>query len=115
MTFLQQNWPLFLIGLWLFYRWWNSRKISALLPELKKNGAYLIDVRTAEEYLSGHAPGTKNIPVAQLQQRLNELPKDATIVLGCASGTRSGMAKMILKKNGYTRLYNIGTWTKFLN
>jgi rhodanese-related sulfurtransferase len=37
------------------------------------------------------------------------------VVLGCASGTRSGMAKMLLRKNGFEQVHNIGTWTKFLD
>jgi rhodanese-related sulfurtransferase len=36
------------------------------------------------------------------------------VVLCCASGTRSGMARMMLKKKGYQRVYNIGIWRNFL-
>lgn len=86
-----------------------------MLPELKKNGAKLIDVRSAGEFASGHAPGTINIPLQELGNRLREIPKTSPVVLCCASGTRSGMAKMLLKKNGYRNVYNIGTWSKFLD
>lgn len=45
---------------------------------------------------------------------MTELSKSAPAVLCCASGTRSGMAKMVLKKNGYPWVYKVGTWRKFL-
>jgi rhodanese-related sulfurtransferase len=60
-----------------------------------------VDVRSAGEYASGHAPGTLNIPLQELSSRLAEIPKSSPVVVGCASGSRSGMAKLLLKKNGY--------------
>jgi rhodanese-related sulfurtransferase len=99
---------------WIIYKWWNSKKIIAMLPELKKEGALFIDVRSQSEFASGHAPGTINIPLQELKKRINEIPKKIPIVICCASGTRRGMAKMTLKKIGYTQVYNIGNWTKFL-
>ena len=85
-----------------------------MLPELKKNGAIFVDVRSAAEFAQANAPGTVNIPLQELGSRLGELPKSSPVVLCCASGTRSGMAKLLLKKNGYREVYNIGTWSKFL-
>ncbi len=113
--FIQNYWPMAALGLWFTYKWWNSRRVLALLPELKKNGAILVDVRSAAEFESAHAPGTINIPLNELGQRLGELPITAPVVLCCASGTRSGMAKLVLKKHGYAQVYNIGTWSKFLS
>lgn len=86
-----------------------------MLPELKKNGAIFIDVRSAGEFANGNAPGTINIPFQELGSRLSEIPKGSPIVLCCASGTRSGMAKLLLMKNGYHDVYNIGTWGKLLD
>ncbi len=85
-----------------------------MLPKLKKNGALLIDVRSTGEFEHGNAPGTINIPLQELSGRLGEIPKSSSIVLCCASGTRSGMAKLLLLKNGYRNVYNIGAWSKFL-
>jgi rhodanese-related sulfurtransferase len=110
----EQYWPLMALGLWFGYKWWNSKRVQAMLPELKKNGATLVDVRTAAEFANGNAPGTINIPLQELGSRLSEIPKSSPVVLCCASGTRSGMAKMMLKKKGYQNVYNIGTWSKFL-
>ena len=85
-----------------------------MLPELKKKGALFIDVRSAGEFASGNAPGTINIPLQELNKSIKDLPRNSPIVLCCASGTRSGMAKMVFKKSGFNKVYNIGTWTKFL-
>jgi len=113
--FLETYWPFLALGLWFTYRWWNSRRVIAMLPELKKKGAIFVDVRSASEFANGNAPGTINIPLQELRSRLGEISKSFPVVLCCASGTRSGMAKLLLKKNGYLNVYNIGTWTKFLN
>ena len=114
MEALKQYWPFLLLGLWFAYKWWNSRSVLAQLPALQREGAVWVDVRSAQEFASGNAPGTINIPLQELGSRLSELSKASPVVLCCASGTRSGMAKLLLRKNGYTRVYNIGTWTKFL-
>ena len=39
--FLSDNWPLLLVLLWFGYKWWNSRRVKALLPALKQQGALL--------------------------------------------------------------------------
>jgi rhodanese-related sulfurtransferase len=110
----QQYWPFMALVLWFTYKWWNSKRVVAMLPELKKSGAVFVDVRSAGEFASANAPGTINIPLQELGSRLNEIPKSSPVVLCCASGTRSGMAKLLLKKNGYPTVHNIGTWSKFL-
>jgi rhodanese-related sulfurtransferase len=112
--FFQQYWPLLLVALWFGYKWWNERRVMALLPELKRNGAMLVDVRSEAEFAGGNAPGSVNIPLQGLGSRLKEIPSSAPVVLCCASGTRSGMAKLMLKKNGYGQVFNIGKWTNLL-
>ena len=107
-------WPVMALVLWFGYKWWNARRVLAMLPELKKNGALLVDVRSAGEFASGNAPGTINIPLSELGSRLGEIPKSSPVVLCCASGTRSGMAKLMLKTKGYRNVHNIGTWSKLL-
>ena len=111
---LKQYWPFMVLALWFGYKWWNSKRVVAMLPELKKSGATFVDVRSPGEFASGNAPGTINIPLSELGSRLGEIPSSSPVVVCCASGTRSGMAKLLLKKNGYTRVHNIGTWSKFL-
>lgn len=114
MEIVKNYWPFILLSLWFLYKWWNSKRIVAMLPELKKKGALFIDVRSAGEFASGNAPGTINIPLQELNKSIKDLPRNSPIVLCCASGTRSGMAKMVFKKSGFNKVYNIGTWTKFL-
>ena len=45
-----QYWPFMALVLWFGYKWWNSRRVVAMLPELKLKGATLVDVRSAGEF-----------------------------------------------------------------
>ena len=110
----EKYWPLLAVGLWFAYKWWNSKKVIAMLPELRRNGATFVDVRSAGEFANANAPGTINIPLNELGNRLREIPKSSPVVLCCASGTRSGMAKLLLKSKGYRKVHNIGSWSKLL-
>ena len=111
----KQYWPFLVLGLWFAYKWWNSQRVVGLLPDLQREGAVWVDVRSAQEFAAGNAPGTINIPLGELGSRVGELSKANPVVLCCASGSRSGMAKLVLKKNGFARVYNIGPWTKLLD
>lgn len=78
---------------------------------LVKQGAVILDVRTKGEYSQGHIKGSINISVDQLTNNLGRLPKKETpIITCCASGMRSSSAKSILKSQGYTQVYNGGSW-----
>ncbi len=68
----------------------------------------LVDVRTPEEFASGHIAGAVNIPVDELAQRLSEVPQDKPVVLYCRSGNRSGQAAQMLDQAGYTQIYDLG-------
>lgn len=68
----------------------------------------LIDVRTPEEFASGHIPGAINISVESLPDRLNEIPTDQTLVVYCRSGNRSATATEILLDAGYSPVYDLG-------
>ena len=114
-VFFEKYWPFLLLVLWFAYKWWNSKRVVAMLPELRRNGAVFVDVRSAGEFASGNAPGSINIPLQELASRMGEIPKSSPVVVCCASGTRSGMAKLLLKKNGYPNVHNVGTWSKLLN
>ncbi|MFQ5736047.1 MAG: rhodanese-like domain-containing protein [Thermodesulfobacteriota bacterium] len=59
----------------------------------------LIDVRTPDEFRSGHIPGSVSVPMGMLAG-LDALPLKGTIVLCCASGMRSGRARNILAGMG---------------
>src|SRR3990167_4498659 len=87
------------------------RIFSAVLADLAGGAVVWLQVA---EFAGGNAPGSVNIPLPALGSRLKEIPSSAPVVLCCASGTRSGMAKMMLKKNGYGQVFNIGKWTNLL-
>ena len=69
----------------------------------------LIDVRQPEEYTGelGHIPGSQLLPLGQIEEQLNTLPKDKTIVFVCRSGGRSARAGAYALEHGYTHLYNM--------
>lgn len=83
-----------------------------LVEEISK-GAIILDVRSKGEFQSGHVKGSVNIPVDSLERNMHKLKdKDRTIITCCASGMRSGVAKSVLRRNGYTNVHNGGSWMK---
>ena len=84
--------------------------------QLLKEGGVIIDVRSNAEYSGGHCKGSKNIPLPSLNSN-PEIPKDKNkpIITCCASGMRSASAKSLLKSEGYTNVYNGGSWSSLKN
>ncbi len=71
----------------------------------------IVDVRTPGEFFSGNVFGSVNIPLQELQSRVDEFRNmKGSIVLCCASGNRSGMATQYLKQLGFEKVYNGGSW-----
>jgi rhodanese-related sulfurtransferase len=69
----------------------------------------LIDVRTPEEYLQGHIPGSRNIPLGRIHELETIVPnRDAKLFVYCLSGARSTNACSQLVRMGYTNVVNIG-------
>ncbi|QGU94647.1 pyridine nucleotide-disulfide oxidoreductase [Clostridium bovifaecis] len=77
------------------------------LRNLVKNGACIIDVREKDEYELSHIVGAKNIPLSELRQRVNEIPKDEPVYLHCRSAQRSYNAVMALQHLGFKNVYNV--------
>ncbi len=72
--------------------------------------ATIIDVRTTAEFYGGSATGAINIPLSEIQQRIDEIKAIETpIILCCASGNRSGQATAFLKSQGIN-CSNGGSW-----
>lgn len=67
----------------------------------------MIDVRSAEEYASGHISGSRLIPLFTIPLRHQEIPQDAPIIMVCRSGARSSAAITQLQKLGFTDLTNL--------
>ena len=79
---------------------------------VKKVDTSIVDVRTREEFIGGNIVDSINIPLNELQTRLDELKSiNGNIVLCCASGGRSGMAMQMLQGQGFNNVYNGGGWT----
>jgi glyoxylase-like metal-dependent hydrolase (beta-lactamase superfamily II)/rhodanese-related sulfurtransferase len=68
--------------------------------------ATIVDVRRDSEWDAAHRAGARHIPLAALEQRAGELPRDAELVVTCASGYRSSIATSVLERAGHTRLVN---------
>ncbi len=77
--------------------------------ELVTNGATILDVRTKEEYKFGHIKNSVNIPLDKLTGSLKRLNKNKPVITCCASGSRSALARRILKNHGF-EVYNGGSW-----
>lgn len=72
------------------------------LKEAQKAGAVFLDVRNPEELKNNGSIGEDiNIPLDELRERVDELPKDKQIIVSCQSGQRSYLAERILKNNGF--------------
>jgi rhodanese-related sulfurtransferase len=95
-----------------------GKEVSAVeaVQLINRRDAVVLDVRTAAEYAGGHITGARNIPEAQLAERVKELErfKAQPIVVSCASGARSVRAIAVLQKHGFTEVVNLrggmGAW-----
>ena len=75
----------------------------------KTEGAMLIDVRTPSEYAEGNIPGSKNVPLQNIESIKEVAPvKDTPLFVYCLSGGRSSAATKKLKQMGYSDVNNIG-------
>ena len=111
MDYVKNYWPYALIFTFFAYKFWRTQQVKKALPALKARGAFLLDVRAPMEFNSGHAVGCKNIPLGELSARMSEIPRGVPIIVCCASGTRSGMAKALLARHGFNDVHNAGPWT----
>jgi NADPH-dependent 2,4-dienoyl-CoA reductase/sulfur reductase-like enzyme/peroxiredoxin family protein/rhodanese-related sulfurtransferase/TusA-related sulfurtransferase len=73
----------------------------------RKNGAFMLDVRSEEEYELGAIEGSVNIPNTVLRQKLLMVPTDRLVIVYCAIGLRGYLAERVLKQNGYTNVRNL--------
>jgi adenylyltransferase/sulfurtransferase len=67
----------------------------------------IIDVRSPEEWEICHIAGAALVPLPELANRLDEIPRDEMIVVHCKSGTRSAKAQKLLRDHGYTNIKNM--------
>ena len=107
-----KNLPFILLCVLLFFmlkkRFFDNTDYQSMLL----NGGIIIDVRSHEEFYSGHIQNSLNIPLSELISKLDKLEnKDQPIITCCASGMRSAGAAKILVARGYTNVVNGGGWS----
>lgn len=73
----------------------------------RESNKIVIDVREPHEYKSGYIPNATNIPLSQLKNRINEIPKDKQLYLYCRSGMRSKQAARLLGKHGFSSMAHL--------
>jgi len=75
--------------------------------ELVEEDAFIVDVREEDEYAEGHLVNSVNIPLSELRERTDEIPKDEPVYLHCRSAQRSYNAVLALQGMGYKNVTNI--------
>lgn len=82
--------------------------------EYLKNGAMVIDVRSANEFDSGHIMQAQNIPLERIEMTALSVLRDRNkvLLLHCSSGVRSRMAKKKLEELGYKNVFNLGPYER---
>ena len=75
--------------------------------QMRESGAFILDVRTLEEWENVHIPGATLIPLEELEARISEVPQGMDIVVVCRTGNRSLEAGTILLEAGYTQVFSV--------
>lgn len=86
---------------------WDKPVSIELAKELLSKGAVLIDVRGPDEFSKGHLKSAINIPLGDIESQYSKLENEQ-VLLYCASGGRSQMARQVLLKKGLKDVYNLG-------
>jgi phage shock protein E len=76
--------------------------------ELVASGAQLVDVRTPTEFADRHAEPAINVPLGDLDRRMNELDREKPVIVYCHSGARAGIAARKLERAGFRHVYSLG-------
>lgn len=78
------------------------------LADLRERGVPLIDVRQPDEYDEAHVPGAVLIPLAEVPERIEEVPEEGSVYLICLSGSRSERAAEYLQRQGIDAVNVVG-------
>lgn len=86
----------------------DSNEARSIL-ESDTAGTVVVDVRREDEWITGHIAGARHIPIDDLADRIDEVPRDKRLLFICAMGVRSGLACEVAASMGYAteNLYNI--------
>jgi phage shock protein E len=82
--------------------------------EYLKSGAMVVDVRSANEFESGHIMQAQNIPLDRIEMTALSAVKDRNkvLLLHCSTGVRSNLAKKKLEELGYKNVFNLGSYER---
>ena len=102
-----------ILAAFLIYRRSGLISIKAAKAYLK-NGAAVIDVRTAGEFVAGHLPIAVNLPLSEIETSLARRVRDKNqvLLLHCQSGARSNAAKQRLIALGCPHVFNMGSYAR---
>ena len=95
-----------LVGLNLLYGRVKQVRVDKV-RELVETGAWIVDVREEQEFAAGHLKNAVNIPLTQLKERMDEIPRDVPVYVHCRTSQRSYYALCELIGNGYKNVCNI--------
>lgn len=91
--------------------------VQEAMEKFNVKNIQFIDVRTPGEYSRFHQRPFQNIPLYELKERIDELDKSKDVVVICQSGLRSSKAARVLKRKGFTQIYNVkgglSAWKKY--
>lgn len=73
----------------------------------ERDDVLVLDVREQWEYDEGHIPGVTLIPMAEVSQRLDDIPAAKTVIVTCRSGNRSGQVADYLRQQGFDNVHNM--------
>lgn len=106
---------LIIVGVFLLiyvsYRTYRITTLDDGLDAKIKNGAIILDVRTEDEYKTGHIDGSVNISLGTIRERYVELDTNKTYITCCSHGLRSVKVETILKEKGFKHVYKGGAWS----
>jgi phage shock protein E len=85
------------------------------VKNLMTTGGQLIDVRSPVEFSQGALNGAVNMPIESFQYFAGSIDKTKPVILYCRSGMRSGVAKQFLETIGFDRVFNIGSYQRYVS
>jgi phage shock protein E len=97
--------------IYISYRTYRFATLDNGLDKKIANGAVILDVRTENEYKTGHINGSINISLGTIRERYIELDTSKTYITCCSHGLRSVKAETILKEKGFKNVFNGGAWS----
>jgi hydroxyacylglutathione hydrolase len=84
----------------------NVITIDEFKKAMAEPNVQVVDLRNATEYKSGHVKGADHVFIGTMMNNLNKISKDKKVLIHCQGGDRSTIGYSLLRKEGYTNVYN---------